>query len=95
MLINWHTAAHKKVSQEQLNEDFATSMVEYTTRQPKRKSCRAQQPSTPAEPEGPATEQTTTTWHIDLEDSDNNYDVRVKKRICLRKSCRVLTEHRI
>ena len=92
MLINWCTAAHKKVSQEQLNEDFATSTVKYTARQPKRKSHHAQQPSTPAEPEGPATEQITTTWHIDLEDSDNNYDVHVKKCICLRKSRRVLME---
>ena len=58
-LINWHTAAHKKASQEQLNEDFATLMEEYTACQPKRKSCHAQQP--PTEPEGPVTKQTTTT----------------------------------
>ena len=95
MLINWHTAMHKKVSQEQLNEDFATSTVEYTACQPKRKSRCAQQPSTPTEPEGLATEQITITRHIDLEDNDNNYDVRVKKCICLRKSHRVLMEHRV
>ena len=59
MLLNWHTAVHKKASQEQLNENFATSMEEYTARQPKRKSHHAQQPS--QEPEGPVTEQTTTT----------------------------------
>ena len=38
MLINWHTAAHKKAAQEQLNEYFATSVEEYTARQPKWKS---------------------------------------------------------
>ena len=92
MLINWRTAAHKKASQEQLNEDFPTSMVEYTARQPKWKSRCAQQPPTPTEPDSPVTEQITTTRHIDLEDSDNNYNVCVKKRICLRKSRRVLTE---
>ena len=59
MLINWHTATHKKASQEQLNKDFATSTVEYTACQSKWKSHRAQQP--PPEPEGPVTEQTTTT----------------------------------
>ena len=75
---------HKKASQEQLNEDFATLTEEYTDRQPKQKSCCAQQLS--KEPEGPVTKQTTTTRHIDLEDSDNNYDVHVKKRICLRKT---------
>ena len=90
MLINWRTAVHKKVFQEQLDEDFATSTVEYTARQPKWKSRCAQQP--PPEPEGLVTELATTTRHIDLEDSDNNYDVRVKKRICLRKSRRVLME---
>ena len=57
MLINWRTAAHKKASQEQLNEDFATSTEEYTTHQPKQKSRCAQQPS--KEPEGLATKQTT------------------------------------
>ena len=92
MLINWRTAAHKKASQEQLSEDFATSTEEYTTRQPKWKSSCAQQPS--KEPEGLVTEQTTT-QHIDLEDSDNNYDMRIKKRICLRKTCRVVTERQV
>ena len=89
MLINWHIAAHKKVSQEQLNEDFATSTEEYTACQPKRKSRRAQQPS--KEPEGLATVQTTTK-HIDLEDSNNNYNMRIKKCICLRKTCYVVME---
>ena len=89
MLINWHTAAHKKASQEQLNKDFATLTEEYTARQPKQKSRRAQQPS--KEPEGPVTE-LTTTRHIDLEDSDNNYNVCVKKRICPRKTRRIVTE---
>ena len=88
MLINWRTAAHKKASQEQLNEDFATSTVEYTARQPKQKSRRAQQ--TPPEPECLVTKQTTTTRHIDLEDSDNNYDVCVKKCICLGKPAKFL-----
>ena len=59
MLLNWCTAAHKKASQEQLNENFATLTEEYTARQPKQKSRCAQQPS--QEPEGPVTEQTTTT----------------------------------
>ena len=63
MLINWRIAAHKKASQEQLNEDFATSTEEYTACQPKQKCRHVQQPS--KEPEGPATEQTTTR-HIDL-----------------------------
>ena len=92
MLITWCTAAHKKASQEQLNEDFATLTEEYTACQPKRKSRRAQQPS--KEPEGPVTEQTTTR-HIDLEDSDNNYDVHVKKCICLRKTHCIVTEQQV
>ena len=53
MLINWRTAAHKKTSQEQLNEDFATLTVEYTAHQHKQKSCHAEQ--SPPEPEGPVT----------------------------------------
>ena len=90
MLINWRIAAHKKASQEQLNEDFATSMEEYTARHSKRKARHAQQPS--SEPEGQATKQTTVTQHIDLEDSDNNYDVHVKKpstygMMCLAMAC--------
>ena len=82
MLINWHTAAHKKASQEQLNEDFATSVEEYTARQPKWKSRRAQQPS--KDPEGPTSE-CTTIQHIDLEDSDNDYE----------KSRQVVTEKQV
>ena len=92
MLINWRTAADKKASQEQLKEDFATLTEEYTTCQPKRKSCRAQQPS--KEPEGLATEYTTVR-HIDLEDSNNDYEECVKKRICLRKTHRVVMERQV
>ena len=92
MLINWCIPTHKKVSLEQLNEDFATLTQEYTTRQPKQKSCCAQQPS--KEPGGLATEQTTPR-HIDLEDSDSNYDMCVKKRIYLRKTRRVVTERQV
>ena len=91
MLINWHTAAHKKVSQEQLNKDFATSVEEYTTSQPKQKSQCAQQPS--KDPAGPATEYTTE-QHIDLEDG-NDYKERVKKCICLRKTRCVVTEKQV
>ena len=89
MLINWHTATHKEVSQEQLNEVFATMTEEYTARQPKWEAHHAQQPS--KEPEGQVTKQSTTR-HIYLEDSNNNYDVHVKKCICLRKTRHIVTE---
>ena len=82
MLIDWHIEAHKKASQEKLNEEFATSVKEYNACQPKQKSQRAQQPS--KDSEGLAHEYTTVR-HIDLEDG-NEYEERVKKRIYLRKS---------
>ena len=91
MLIDWRTEVHKKASQEQLNEDFATSVEEYTACQPKRKSRRAQQPS--KDSAGPATEYTTI-QHIDLEDG-NDYEERIKKRIFLRKTRRVVTEKQV
>ena len=92
MLITWHTAVHKKASQEQLNEEFATSVEEYTVGQPKQKSRHAQQPS--KDPEGPATKYTTIR-HIDLEDSNNDYEKCVKKCICLRKTHQVVTENQV
>ena len=88
MLIDWHIEAHKKASQEQLNEDFATSVRECTACQPKRESRHAQQPS--KDSADPATEYTTV-QHIDLEDG-NDYEECLKKRICLWKSCWVVTE---
>ena len=91
MLINWHTAAHKKASQEQLNMDFATSVEEYTARQPKRKSRHAQQPC--KDPADPATEYTTV-QHIDLEDG-NNYKESIKKHICLRKTHCIVMEKQV
>ena len=88
MLIDWHIEAHKKASQEKLNSDIATSVKEYTARQPKQKSQHAQQPS-PAST-GSTTESTSAKT-ITFKD-DGDYEECTKKHICLWKSCRVITE---
>ena len=88
MLIDWHIEAHMRASQEKLNLFFATSVKEYTAHKPKWKSQRAWQLS-PASTG--STTKSTTVKTTTLED-DGDYEECTKKRICLWKSRRVITE---